>query len=388
VPRRVRICLAIHSLECGGAERVASTLVNEWARSGYETSVVTLAAAGSGFYGLDPRIDHRGLDAMRSSTNLVSATAANLSRLRRLRRQFKAIRPDVIVSFIDCMNVLVLMATAGLDIPVVVSERTDPRMSPIALPWRALRRLCYRRAAALVVQTPSVATWAHRLVSARRVVAIPNPISHAYFPAARRARVSPRSRRVVALGRLSQEKGFDILIEAFARVSLDHPEWSLVIGGEGPLAGRLREHADRTCCAERIQLAGLVRQPEALLAGSEIFVLSSRYEGFPNALLEGMACGCGVIATDCRSGPAEIINPGVDGVLVAVEHVEALAAALDALMTDEVGRRRLGTAAAAAAERFRPEGIARLWLGLLTAAAERSPLIQRLSNPADQCGAG
>jgi GalNAc-alpha-(1->4)-GalNAc-alpha-(1->3)-diNAcBac-PP-undecaprenol alpha-1,4-N-acetyl-D-galactosaminyltransferase len=361
----MRICLVINSLGCGGAERVASTLANEWTRDGHETSVVTFATLGRGFYQLDPRIDRRDLDLMRQSSGIVSAIMANVSRLRRLRLEFRSIRPDVIVSFIDSMNVLVLLAAAGLEIPVVVSERTDPRAAALGSAWQALRRVAYRRAAALVVQTESVAMWARDIVDSRRVVVVPNPINESCFQAERRGRFGTRVRRVVALGRLLPEKGFDLLIEAFARASADHPDWSLVIAGAGRLDSALREQADRTPCADRVTFPGLVTQPEELLAASEIFVLSSRLEGFPNALVEAMACGCSVIATDCRSGPAEIITDDVDGILAAVGDIDAIAKTLDELMSSVATRARLGTAAAQSAERFRAERIAEQWIRLL-----------------------
>lgn len=349
----MRICLVINSLRPGGAERVAANLTNEWTRAGHEVSLITLAPTALDFYGLDSRIDRRALDIMGQSKGFVSSIVANVSRLRRLRQELRTIRPDVIVSFIDCMNVLVLIAAAGLGIPVVVSERTDPRMAPLGPIWETLRRLTYRRATALVVQTQSVAKWARNLVDSQRVVIVPNPIMESCFQVERKGCVGTHVRRVVAVGRLSPEKGFDILIEAFERASTPHPDWSLVIVGEGPLASTLRAQADGTHCAGRIEFAGLIRTPEELLADSEIFALSSRLEGFPNALVEAMACGCCVIATDCPSGPAEIITGGIDGVLVPVENVEALARSLDALMTSGADRRRLGAAAAASAERFR-----------------------------------
>jgi GalNAc-alpha-(1->4)-GalNAc-alpha-(1->3)-diNAcBac-PP-undecaprenol alpha-1,4-N-acetyl-D-galactosaminyltransferase len=368
----MRICLVITSLRCGGAERVAATLANEWQRAGHDISLVTLAPAESGFYELDARIEQRPLNVIGASSGLVTGISANLRRLRRLRQTIRTIGPGAIVSFIDCTNVLVLIATSGLGIPVVVSERTDPRIFSLAFGWAVLRRLTYRRASALVVQTQSVATWARDIVDPRRVAVVPNPIADACFPIGGNDTARRRARRVVALGRLSTEKGFDVLIEAFARAAMAHPDWSLVIAGEGPLDATLRQQASTTQSADRIVFAGLVRSPETLLRDSEILVMSSRFEGFPNALVEGMACGCCVVATDCPSGPAEIVRSGANGIVVPVDDVVTLAGALEALMSDDVERRRLGAAAAASAERFRADGIADQWIRLLKSVAADS----------------
>ena len=371
----MRICFALNSLRAGGAERVAANLASEWARAGHEVSVITLASADVDFYRLDGRVERRDLCLMGESKGPLSAMVANGQRLRRLRQEFRAVRPDVIVSFIDTMNVLVLIAAAGLGAPVVVSERIDPRKYPLGAVWETLRRLTYRYASGLVVQTESVAQWARGIAEQRHVIVIPNPISDTCIQIGRYA-AKPRARRVVAVGRLVPQKGFDTLISAFDQAAACHPDWSLVIAGQGPLDGALRAQALATRCADRIEFAGLLQRPEELLGGSEMFVLSSRFEGFPNALVEGMACGCSVIATDCPSGPAEILTSGVDGVLVPVDDVDALAASLAALMADDAARQRLSAAAVKSAERFRLDGIADRWIRLLrsvSAEATTSP---------------
>jgi GalNAc-alpha-(1->4)-GalNAc-alpha-(1->3)-diNAcBac-PP-undecaprenol alpha-1,4-N-acetyl-D-galactosaminyltransferase len=360
----MRISLVISSLRPGGAERVAANLANEWTRAGHRVSLITLATADLDFYPLDQRIDRRALHLREPSTGFFDGIATTLHRLRWLRQELRATGSDVTVSFIDRTNVLVLMAAAGLGTPVVVSERTDPRMHPIGTAWEALRWLTYRRASALVVQTESVVQWARGLVASRQVAVIPNPISEACMTIGR-ASARSRQRRVVALGRLVPSKGLDTLIAAFDRASARHRDWSLVIAGEGPLGDALRRQASSTRCADRIAFAGLVRNPEQLLGDSEILVLSSRFEGFPNALVEGMACGCSVISTDCPSGPAEIITNGVDGVLVPVDCVDALAGSMEALMADGTERRRLGEAAVTSAGRFQADGIAERWVRLL-----------------------
>src|SRR5262245_20722298 len=143
---------------------------------------------------------------MGESAGLLGGLRSNLTRVRRLRDECRAIRPDVIVSFIDQTNVIVLLAAAGLGIPVVVSERIDPRVSPLGGVWKMLRRLTYGRASALVVQTQSVADWARDLVSAHRVQVIPNPVGESCITIGRRPRSDARARRIVAVGRLVPQK--------------------------------------------------------------------------------------------------------------------------------------------------------------------------------------
>jgi len=367
----MRICLVLNSLAAGGAERVAANLANEWTGAGHQVAIVTLASADVDFYRLDDRVDRRPLCITGKSEGSLAAVLANLRRVRRLRREFRRLEADVFVSFMDTTNVLVLIAGAGLGKPIFVSERIDPRKYPIGGAWEWLRRLTYRRAAGLVVQTESVARWARGLVDANQIAVIPNPISEACMATGRAANGS-RGRQVAALGRLVPQKGFDTLIAAFERVAVRHHDWSLVIAGQGPLEGSLRAQALGTRCAHRITFAGLLQKPEELLAASEVFVLSSRFEGFPNALIEGMACGCAVIATDCPSGPAEILTPGVDGLLVPVDDVEALAASLEKLMAGEIGPRALGDAAMVSAQRYRSNAIADEWIRLLTSVSSRA----------------
>jgi GalNAc-alpha-(1->4)-GalNAc-alpha-(1->3)-diNAcBac-PP-undecaprenol alpha-1,4-N-acetyl-D-galactosaminyltransferase len=161
-------------------------------------------------------------------------------------------------------------------------------------------------------------------------------------------------------GRLSAEKRFDRLIDAFDRVACAHPEWSLVIAGDGPLRQSLEGRVAASSAAARISLCGRLSDVKPLLRGSHVFVLSSESEGFPNALLEAMASGCAAVATDCPSGPAEMVTDGVTGLLVP-ETVEAIADALNALMTNPARCAAPSAAARQAAREFAPDIIGRRW---------------------------
>jgi glycosyltransferase involved in cell wall biosynthesis len=166
---------------------------------------------------------------------------------------------------------------------------------------------------------------------------------------------------VVAAGRYAPEKGYDRLIDAFARVAGRHPGWSLRIFGHGPLRGALEKQAARVGLEDRVTLPGLAGSIEHELRSASVFALSSIHEGLPMALAEAMACGLPCVAFDCAPGVREIVTDGVDGVVVPPRDVAGLAEGLDRVMGDEDLRRRLGTAARASVRRFAPDQVLAQW---------------------------
>jgi glycosyltransferase involved in cell wall biosynthesis len=169
-------------------------------------------------------------------------------------------------------------------------------------------------------------------------------------------------RTVIAVGRLSREKGVDLLLHAFARAALPLSAWQLVILGDGPERPALEAQIRVLGLQHNVLMPGVVADPERWLQHAELFVLSSRFEGFPNALLEAMSCGLAAVAFDCPSGPGEIIRNEHTGLLVPPADADALTAAIARLAQDPDLRRRLGTAAALdVAQRFNLNRVAALW---------------------------
>jgi len=327
----MRLALVISSLGAGGAERVLATLANHWAGRGDTVTLITLADGTADFYPLDERIRRVPLGLAGRSGGLVAALRANLARLWALRRAIHAARADYVVSFGDKTNVLTLLT--GWGVPVIISERIDPRQHPIGRVWSALRRGVYPLAAGLVVQTEAVKSWAAATFPALLVTVIPNPVN---IPP---PSPIPRSRSVLGMGRLVRQKGFDLLLQACA----GYDDVQVTILGEGDERSALQAQA--AALGVTLHLPGVVQDPAAWLAEAAVFALPSRYEGFPNALLEAMAGGGAVVAANCPSGPAEIITDGVDGLLVPTEDAAALGAALRRLLDDPPERARLGKAA-------------------------------------------
>jgi GalNAc-alpha-(1->4)-GalNAc-alpha-(1->3)-diNAcBac-PP-undecaprenol alpha-1,4-N-acetyl-D-galactosaminyltransferase len=383
----MNLALVISELPAGGAQRVLTSLANHESARGRCVTLITLAAAGGEFYRLDPGIRRIGLGLMTDARHSVEGLRNNWRRWRRLRSALRAARPDLVVSFMVETNILVLLACAGLGLPVVVSERVDPRHYPIGPLRSLLRRALYPRAHSVVVQTEGVGRWMSVAIPGTDPRVIPNP---ALLPegggplgaASERGGAGGQSppaggRVIAALGRLTRQKGFDILLRAFAGCASKHPEWSLVILGEGEERQALTRLAADLGVAARVHLPGVVPDPGSVLRRATLFVLSSRFEGFPNALLEAMACGLPVIAVDCPSGPGEIVRHGRNGLLVPPRDLEALTASMDRLMNDAAERRRLGEEAREVLERFRPTAVMALWDALIDEAARTRPARRR-----------
>ena len=354
----MRITLVIYSLRGGGAERVMSIMANHWAERGWKVTLLTYDdGVEPPAYGLNAAVDHRHLGIEGASSGVMQAVRSNWKRLLVLRRAIRESAPDAVVSFLDVANVRTILATFGLDVPVVVSERTDPARHRIGAVWRTLRRWSYRYAASVVAVTPEALRYFPNAIR-RRGTVIPNPLE---VPAdAGLVRAKGRRKIVMAIGRLAQEKGFDRLITAFAIVAAKHSEWSLTIWGEGEDRRALELLRDRLALRGRVALPGWTTEPFTKLRVAGLFVMSSRYEGFPNALCEAMACGAPVVSFDCQ-GPRHIVRDGHDGVLVPEGDVDQLASAMDRLMADPAERDRLAANAVKVTERFGKDKVMSLW---------------------------
>ncbi len=358
-----RVALVIHALHGGGAERVAATMANLWADQGDRVTVITLDTVESDVYSVVASVRRVGLGMMKASPNKLAAVWNNRRRITALRQAIRDADFDCVVSLTDRMNIVTLLACQGLPVPVVIAEHSDPRHQQLGAVWERLRRKTYPNAAALVVLTNAVAEHLRAIVGECPIYVIPNGIARPVT--ARGAVTTDGSCLMVAMGRLSVEKGFDRLIDAFARVAVQRADWRLEIAGEGPERISLERRIAQRRIESRATLIGWLDDPALLLTRADIFVLASRYEGFPVALLEAMAQGVAVISFDCDSGPREIIQHEQNGLLVDQDDIDQLAQAMERLIDDSALRRRLGQAACAVADRFSVTQFAQRWNDVL-----------------------
>jgi len=344
----MKITCVIHSLNGGGAERVMAALASRLNDRGHEVTLITLDDGLHDRYIVGAEVHRIALGVMGESVHLPAALLATGRRIRALRRALKLSTPDVVLSFCDQTNALTLLASRCWSVPVVVSERSDPASQSMRTPWRQLRPYLYRYAKGVVVLTEAAATTVAPWCSSPPIV-IPSAIEP---PPTRVNAGSDDYQTLIAVGRLEHEKGFDQLIEAFSIVATRLPDVRLVIYGEGSLRETLQCQRDALGLQDRIAFPGWTRPIWPVLNPGSVFILPSRYEGFPSALLEAMASGMACVALDCPSGPAAVIRDHVDGLLVAAGDTQALSESIIRLLLDLPLRLRLGDQARQVTTRF------------------------------------
>ncbi|MFQ6016728.1 MAG: glycosyltransferase family 4 protein [Kiloniellaceae bacterium] len=335
------LTLVISDLSSGGAQRVLTALANAWVERGLRLCVVTLGAPQTNFFRLDARITRLAIGGIGASNSALAAVRANLGRIAALRRALRQAGAPTVVAFIGVVNILTVFAAAGLGMRVIICERNDPRRQSLGPVWDALRRLVYRHADLVTANSRGALETLKAFVPERKLAFVPNPLVAPRAPAASGRGVPT----ILTVGRLTEQKGYDILLGAFARIAGSAPDWRLALIGEGELKCALRSQAQALGIAGRIDWIGRVPDPFPHYAGADIFVLPSRFEGTPNALLEAMSCGLPAVVSDASSGPLDCVEDGVSGLVVPAEDVAALGDALARLISNPSLRRRLGDAA-------------------------------------------
>jgi GalNAc-alpha-(1->4)-GalNAc-alpha-(1->3)-diNAcBac-PP-undecaprenol alpha-1,4-N-acetyl-D-galactosaminyltransferase len=350
----MKITLVISDLGCGGGERAIVLLAEGLANLKHQVTIITLSDKSTDFYELPPTVSRLELGIMGQSANLTEAVKNNIGRLSSI--------PDIVISSLRLTNILVILALLGKQYPVVVIEQNDVKSFSYGLLWETLRRLTYPFCSKVVSVSKGVDLGIDLLPANKRYV-IYNPITvqDNQTPVSLPLEVDSNKNWLVSMGRLTNQKGYDLLLQAFQQIASKHPDWQLIIVGKGELREQLEKLRDDLGLKNHVIFTGALNNPFAVLKKAKLFVMASRNEGFPLAHGEALACGLPVIATDCPSGPREMIRHNIDGLLVPNKDITALALAMENLMSNEQKRQQLATSAPEVIKRFGQDTVVAEW---------------------------
>lgn len=357
-----RVLFAIGIMGNGGAERVIAALANRWNAEGIEVGILTIYGTRQD-YALSEGIHHFPI-VCKNKIRLLRP----MERIGAIRRAVKEFAPDCVVSFLADVNIHVICACRGLGIPLVVSERNDPTRDPSKAWVRRMRDRLYRKAAGVVFQTEDAAGYfAGLLPKTVPTAIIPNPLTeglpyHVY---------EPECRRLVTACRLNSQKNLPMMIMAVKAAREKGADCVLDIFGEGPLRGELEALIEREGLTGSVRLPGFSKSVHEEMAHSAAFLISSDYEGISNSMLEALAIGTPVVATDCPVGGARMyIRTGENGYLIPVGDTAAMTEAILALLSDPERAEEMGRRATEIREELRVDRIVSRWSEFLAGVLE------------------
>lgn len=353
----MKITLLIGSLAGGGAERVTCNLANYLARKGHDVTVLTLSDKKT--YHLDSAVRHTVLFG-ESRTSLPHAVV-NVVRMIRMNRYLRKEQMDVYVTFLPKLTKVLLMQKSLVKCPVILTERNDPKTfcEESAKNEKEFDKY-YHLADGYVFQTSNAMSYyASRGIDISKGTVISNAINPEFV---REPYEGEREKVIIGAGRLTEQKNFPLLLKAFGKIHANHPDYQLVIYGEGRLRDELTALTEKLNISDKVQFPGRTDKLGDKLQCCSLFVLSSDYEGMPNALMEAMALGVPCVSTDCGGGGAKaLIENEKNGLLVPAGDENALAEAMDRLLSDSEFAEKLGKGAHGIVDKFSAEKIYAQW---------------------------
>lgn len=364
-----RIALFISSLQKGGSERVMVNLAEYLHKKHYDVILVTQYKKEVE-YDISPEI--RRVYSEPEEHELQGGRVHNfLARFFKLRRIWKAYKPDVILSFLGKNNLMAIATAAFLPSKVAVSVRGEPTMEYEGKLMQFLAKWVFFFADGIVLQTKQASQFFPSVVRNKAVI-LPNPINPIFLE---KKYTGEREDVIVAAGRLDENKNHAMLIHAFAKIAGEYPTTNLVIYGEGESREKLEALIAEKGLTERISMPGSVTDIADRICSARIFTLTSNTEGMPNSIMEAMALGIPVVSTDCPcGGPATLIEDGVNGLLVPVGDAFALSDAFRKILSDTELAEKLGENAHNVAQDLNPDKVNGEWEEYLLNIAEKQTI--------------
>lgn len=342
--KKMKCLFLITGMPMGGAERVMSTLANEFVSQGHQVRLITLKEAISA-YKLDQSVEFIGGNAKAESHNrvirFVQSFIAAIKGTLFYRKQLKEYNPDIVLSFLTNTNLLAVINNyiSRKKYPVIISERCDPRKRS-----KLLINLCnkvYPLANCIVCQSREIENYFLEKNPNVITSVIPNPVNEECINT---KNINKRKNIIVSAGRLNNQKNYDLLIDAFSDIEKDYSDYYVEIYGQGPEKDRLQEKVNQLGLQEKILFKGVKTNVMKHISDARLYIMSSDFEGFPNALVEAMASGLPVISTDFPTGVArELIRDEENGYVIPVGDRKKLSQAMVKIISNEEIQKKMST---------------------------------------------
>lgn len=352
------ICFVIPSLNYGGAERVLVMIANYLDSLGLQVTIVKISSDNK-----DSAYELRkNIEVYYISTNNYPPIFRTLLRLYKLRKLVNRISPDIVISFVAGANITTLLSLIFSNIPIIISERNDPNLEPNSRIKRKFRDYLYNLSDGCVFQTEEAKSYFNKKIQSSSKV-IFNPIETEKLPDFIEEKTK---NNIVAVGRLEHQKNFNLLLDAFYHVSKKYPCWELEIYGQGSQKDILKKKIETLNLEKKVHLMGVVNNIPETIRYSKIFVMTSNFEGMPNALIEAMSMGLACISSDCScGGPRELIQHNQNGKLFKVGDMQDLIYQMIELIEDDNMIKNLGKEALLIREKLGITVIAKQWLNFM-----------------------
>ena len=350
-----KLFLYIDSMQFGGAQRVMNNIGSYFVENSYEVTLINdiVPDPNAPEYEIDPRIHRVYLD----EGNEEGKKTKNFYRIGKLRKYIKQHQPQVVLSFLGPPNIRMLIATIGLKIKKYVSVRNDPYREYGNGLHKIIANMVFCLADGCVFQTRDASMYFSKAVRKKSRIIV-NPVNEKFYCIA----WTGEKKEIAVVGRLQPQKNPLLALNAFAKVAREFPEYKLVYYGDEDLKSEIIDKSNEYGIENQVVVYGKASDIETKLATSTIFLLSSDYEGMPNALLEAMAVGIPVISTDCPcGGPRTVIENANQGILVPVGDAEKMAVALRKLLMNREIRLHMHREERERAKEFRFEKIMLEW---------------------------
>ena len=341
----------------GGAERVVTSLSNTLAQLGHNVTVITTVRHKDDYL-LEDGVKRYVLDEMALSRWGILNKCIRFKRLRTICREE---RLDVLIAFLSGAVNYSVLACLGLKTRVVVSERNSPEFTYQSQFGRIWAKIIFSLSDGVVFQTRDAQAWFPKFVQ-RKSIVIPNPVKEIYYSVP----YNPQPKRVVSVGRLTEQKNYPLLIAAFASVVKVVPDAQLHIYGGGHLRMQLQDFIYQNGLGGNIHLKGTTNDIPGVLSEASVFVMSSDVEGMPNALMEAMTVGVPCVSTDCPCGGPHFLLSGGRGLLVPVGDVSCLAEKILVLLQSDELCDEYSLKSKAYMQQFRQEEITSKWLDFIS----------------------